>query len=124
MDVQTTQLDTNALLTQYLNVVNRAIRSHKDKVPFKQILDVAQKALAGKRFGVAVYKTDPDKPHDYFTLVWRDGGLAIADHGKKDVDLAWRVKEDHLTNVVTKPEPFVDNPARLDLDWLKTRLGL
>ncbi len=119
----TPDLDTNALFTQYVDIVNRALGAHRKDTPWKQLFGAGEKLVGNKRIGAAVYKTNPKEPHDFFTLTL-EGGTFHAQHGKADVDITWRVKEDHLRHVVKNPKPFIDNPARLDLDWLKTRLGV
>lgn len=119
-DMETTQLQTNALFIQYVDVVNRAIASNRDRFPFKQLLSIGERMLGDKKIGAAVYKTDPDSPHDWFTLTYRNGKLS-AQEGKESPDISWKVKEAHLRNVVSNPDPFIANPAKLDLDWLETR---
>jgi hypothetical protein len=117
-------LDTNALFTQYLNVVNRALATHRDEFPYQQMISASQAALRDRRIGVAVYKDDPQHPHDWFTIRMDNGELAVLEHGKADPDITWRVKQRHLTTVTEDPDEFVEHPVKLDLDWLKTRLGL
>jgi len=34
------KLDTNALFTQYLNVVNRALSENRDRAPYRELLDL------------------------------------------------------------------------------------
>lgn len=120
--METTKLDDNALFTQYINVVNRAIGENRDRFPFQQLLAMGEKVLGDKKIGAAVYKSDPNRPHDYFTLSYENGKLK-SEHGKDAPNISWKVKQEHLKNVVENPQRFIENPARLDLDWLKTRLG-
>lgn len=123
MQTNIENLDTNALFTQYVNVVNRAIGAHRDELPFKQLLAMGKELLKDKKIGAAVYKTDPDSPHDYFTITFQNGKLR-AEHGKQAPDISWKVKEAYLQKVVAKPDQYVDSPGKLDLDWLKSRLGI
>ncbi|PRP89994.1 hypothetical protein ENSA5_69370 [Enhygromyxa salina] len=116
------QLAPDALFTQYIDVVNRAIAANKDEIPFKQLLSVGEKILGDKRIGVEIYKTDPKYPHDYFTLTY-SGKELHATHGKDAPDIGWKVKEEHLQHVVDDPDTFIEHPTKLDLDWLKTRLS-
>lgn len=120
--MQTEKLDTNALFTQYVNVVNKAMGQNRDEFPFSQLMSMGEKILGDKKIGAAVYKDDPDSPHDYFTLTYEDGKLR-ATHGKEAPNVEWKLDERHLENVVDDPGTFIENPARLDLDWLKTRMG-
>lgn len=116
------QLDTNALFTQYVNVVNKAIGQNKNDFPFRQLTQMGEKVLGDKKIGAAVYKGDAGAPHDYFTIQLENGKLR-AEHGKEGPDVEWKLDEAHLKNVVSDPDPYVDNPAKLNLDWLETRLG-
>ncbi|MGM0576419.1 MAG: hypothetical protein ACQEXJ_11875 [Myxococcota bacterium] len=117
-------LTTAALFTQYLDVVNRAIGQHRDEFPYKQILAGGRKLLGDKHVGVGIYKERGDQPHDWFTIrMLDDGRLDIVEHGKASPDLTWKVREQHLHNVVDDPEPYIDHPAKLDLDWLRTRVS-
>jgi len=122
MQTDTTKLDTDALFTQYVNVVNQAVGQNRDRFPFKQLLSMGDKILGDKEIGAAIYKTDADEPHDWFTLTFDEGKLD-ATHGKGSPDIEWKIDRRHLEHVVADPQPYIDNPARLDLDWLKTRMG-
>ena len=118
------ELETNALFTQYLNVVNRAIGENRDRFPYRQMLSMGERILGDKQIGVAIYKDDPSEPHDWFTIAYGDGTFEIVEHGKKAPKISWRVKQSHLEKVVADPEPFVESPIRLDLDWLRTRFSM
>ena len=83
------QLETNALFTQYLNVVNRSMGANRDKMPYKLMFDASNKLLEGDRIGVAVYKTDAKSPHDWFTVTLKDGTFEILEHGKQTPDVTW-----------------------------------
>jgi len=37
--IPTENLETNALFTQYVNVVNRAMGEHRDEFPWKQLFE-------------------------------------------------------------------------------------
>lgn len=122
-----TQLDTNALFTQYINVVNKAIHEHKDEFPYNFLLKGGEKLLGDKNIGVAVYSSDPSSPHDYFTLNMRNNGtLDVIEHGKRkgggEPKVEWKVPEGHLRQVVDDPAPYINQPAKLDLDWLRARV--
>lgn len=117
-------LGNKALFTQYIDVVNRSMGEHRDQTPWKQLFAATGNVLGDKDIGVAVYDDDPKHPNHWATIRFHDGTFDIVEQGKGDIDVAWKVQKDHLRNVVQDPKTFVDNPARLDMDWLKTRLGL
>jgi len=118
-------LQTEALVDQYVHVVNNAMGQNEDKTPWKQILGAVEAAGADEmEAGVAVYKSDPDHPEDHFVLGWRDGRLHKLQHGKEGDRTWWSMPREHLEDVVENPKPYVQNPAKFDLDWMTRRLGL
>lgn len=116
--------DRTELMTRVLNVMNRAIQEHKDNFPFKQMYNASESIIGGKNLGVAVYADDPDTPHDYFTIRWQGMQLELVSHGKQDPVIAWKVSESYLNQVANEPEQYIDNPLKLDWDWMKHRLGI
>lgn len=114
---------TNTLFTQYINIVNQAIGENRDRFPYAQALTAAEKMMGDKSINVAVYDQDPDQPHDYFTIKLDDGTFDLEQHGKGDGDVLWSVPNDHLKEVVDNPEPYLEEPAKLDLDWLQKRVS-
>lgn len=116
--------DTVSLFTEYLNVANAAVAAHKDETPYKQMIQAADKLAGDTRFGVEVYADDPDQPFESFTVRHREGRLELLAHGKQDADVDWKVSRDYLQKVVDDAQTYIDEPARLDLDWLRSRLGL
>jgi len=120
-----TQIQTASAFTEYITIVNRALGEHRDETPYKQLISLGEKALDGRRIGVAVYKNDPANPHEWFTVRFKNGKFDLEEHGKKpERDFDWKLKSEHLDNVVEHPQKFVDQPWKLDLDWMKTRVGL
>jgi hypothetical protein len=116
--------DASALFTKAINVINAALDRHKDSLPYEQNLEAAHRALAGRNLGVAVYEDDPGAPFDWFTLRFSEGGFEIVAHGKRHPELAWKVSRDYLRKLADHPDDYIENPAKLDWDWLKSRLGL
>jgi len=122
MDAKTN--DSYGLFMEALDVVNTAISEHKDGQLMGGLLSAAEKAIGGKHLGVAVYRDDPDTPFDYFTLRFTNGRFELLARGKDAPEIAWKVSQDYLRDLVDNPRDYIDNPARLDLDWLRDRLGV
>jgi hypothetical protein len=116
--------DTNTLFTNALNTVNLALDRHSNEMPFEQILAVADKMLDDEKLGVAVYKDDPDEPHDYFTIRFREGAFEVVSHGKESPSVDGKVSVDYLQRLADDPNEYIENPIKLDLDFLKSRMGL
>ena len=118
-------LQTEALVEQYVHVVNDSMGRNEDQTPWKQILAAVKSATGDDvEAGVAIYKDDPDHPEDHFVLGWRDGRLDTLQHGKDDDHTWWNMPRKHLEDVVENPKPYLENPAKFDLDWMSRRLGL
>ena len=116
--------NTYDLFMGYLDVVNRTLDEHSDTPVIGQLLSLMNKISEGKKFGAAIYKSDPHSPFDYFTVRLANGKFELDSRGKDNPDIDWRVSQDYLAAVNDEPEKYVDNPAKLDLDWLRTRLGV
>lgn len=116
--------DTTALFAQYLNVVNKALHERSDDAPYKQLIGAGKKVLQDKEIGVAIYKDQPSAPHDFFTINFRGGSFNLLKHGKAEPDTSWKLPETHMRSVVDDPDPYIAQPAKLKLDWMKSRIGL
>jgi len=116
--------DLSATFTGALNTINAALAKHKDDQPYKTMVQAAEKAIGGSQIGVAVYESEPSKPFDYFTVRYRDASFELVSHGKEDPDASWRVSREYLEKVAASPEEYIENPAKLDWDWLKDRVGV
>lgn len=118
------QIGSAAAFTQYLKVVNEAMGLHRKEQPWKVLFDMGGKIYGDKRIGVAMYDTQADQPHDYFTLSFdKDSGtFEMEEHGKAEPDIEWKLPESHVREVIENPEPYKKNPAKLDLDWMAKRL--
>lgn len=125
MSTATASYEVHDLLSRYVDVTNAVLYANEDRFPWKQILDATERLVGGKRIGIAVYGREPDNPQHYATVTLKDGRLHLLGEGGRaeGVDY-WKTSRAHLEHVVSDPGRYVDNPAQLDLDWLRTRLGL
>ncbi len=120
----TPKMDSTALFTQYVDVVNKSLDMHKGEFPYKQLLKAADSLLEDKTVAVAIYKDDADEPHDWFTMGFDHQTFQFIQHGKTDANLTWRAKEDYIRNVVENPKEYIESPSKLEFGWLKSRVGL
>ena len=119
------QLSARAAFTQYLDIVNRALGEHRDETPYRQVFELGEKTLGGKDIGVGMYKDNPNHPHGWFTVRLDDGTFDLVDDSKPDdPDLKWIVRRDHVDHVIEEPAEFIADPWKLDLDWLRSTVGL
>ncbi len=111
--------DVDKLFHRYLGICNKAIKKHKDEFPYQTALNLG-KTIAGDRpIDLAIYD---DEPKASFSL--RLQNKELVEQGKpEDVKKAWRVNLSYLRKVVEHPDDYIEHPEKLDLDWLKSRLG-
>ena len=117
-----TSNDSYALFLGALEVINDALVSLRDKPLIKDIVSMMDKQAAGRKFGVAVYSSDPDAPHDYYTIRANNQRLELVSRGKDAPDIDWKVSTDYLRDINENPQKYIDKPLKLDIDWLKHRL--
>ncbi len=114
--------DLTDLFTEALAVVNRALAANRDHPVFGRVLGLAEGHLDGHKANIVVYEDDPAAKEGFFTVKWEDHGLRLLTVGKGPHDTQWKVSRAYLQSLVDDPETYVDNPARLDLDWLAHRI--
>lgn len=108
----------------YLDTFNAALDAHRDEFPYKQIVKGGEALLDGGNIGVALYKHDPSAPHDFHTITLEDGELKYVGRGKQNVRMGFKTKESRLEEVAENRDRYVEDPSKLELDWLKRKLGL
>jgi hypothetical protein len=94
-----------------LEVVNRSLEANRRDGGLGP-------AREGHQTKVLVYEDDPSAPSTAFALEYRDGRLEMMHRWQSDVESEWKVSRDHLNALVTHPEEYVEDPARLGMDWL------
>lgn len=116
-------IPTDELFNQYIEVVNRVIAENRDGL-YGKSANLWSKKFADEPIAVGVYDRDADTPHHWYTLKLRDSQLTLVDRIKDpDAKIKWKVKEDHLNHTINNADEYVKNPMKLDLDWIKTRVG-
>ncbi|MEA3643383.1 MAG: hypothetical protein VBE63_26130 [Lamprobacter sp.] len=114
--------DAYELFMGALDVSNRALEEVRDRPVVKKMVEMMEKQASGKKFGVAVYNGDASTPHDYFTVRVQNHHLQLASHGKDSPDIDWKVSMAYLRDINENPQAYIDNPLKIDFDWLKHRI--
>lgn len=115
---------TYDLFMGYLDVVNDALEKHSDTPVIGELANWIAELSESKKIGAAIYDSDPQSPFDYFTVRIADGKVQLDSRGKSDPDIDWRLSQDFLVEVNENRQDYIDNPLKLDLEWLKSRVGL
>ena len=116
--------NTYELFMGYLDVINDALEKHTDTPVIGDLADWIADLTESKKFGAAIYDSDPQSPYDYFTVRIADGKVELDSRGKNEPDIGWRVSKDFLMEVNENRQDYIDNPMKLDLEWLKSRVGI
>jgi len=123
--IETQDLDEQALFSQALSVVNQSLERHKDETPYKQIIQGAAKLMGDTTLAVGICKETGSDPYDYYTVRYADGRFDLTGRGKQNgVDVSGTVTRGYLENVVETPDRYLEHPEKLDLDWVKDKLGI
>ena len=108
--------DYDDLMRRYLDTCNKALLHNKNRFPFKQIFDAVKKTGAGKMIEVKIAEYDPT-----FVVYIADDMIAFDRHdacGSCECDGLWQVEHAFLSEVVQNTQVYVQNPARLNWEWM------
>lgn len=114
------ELYATELLNAALRVLNAGLESHQESLR-GALLSSGLEHLSGLEIGIMVYKDEPNFPHDYFTLHILEGRVCLAQRGRNDPGVELRVPRSLLQEMVAEPEPYINNPVKVHLDWLRHR---
>lgn len=106
------------ILENYVAVCNEAMQANKDRFPFKQILGAAQRKERNQP--VEVVLSDVHPPEIYVFRL-QESGLGVQPHDtceNCDCIRSWKTQLSYLRNVAQNPGEYIDNPAKLDWDWI------
>lgn len=117
----------DALLKAYLDVCNQALRANHDKFPFNHIIKSAIKDQMTKPARVAIID---DAPQSIYQIALKEDRVACeklappkktncAQPCSCDAEApAWIVSRRYMEDVINNPETYIQNPAKIDWDWL------
>jgi len=111
------ETDWQTLIGRYMQVCNTALEKNKERFPFKQILGAARRAEQGRKIELLI---DGDRQHS-FVIEIKGERIMVEPHGdcpNCNCDRRWNVSSAYLNDVVTEPEAYISNPARLNWEWM------
>lgn len=129
-DAPTTEAELTHLFRRYLAVCNHAIDANEEHPILRPLLVLMGGLVDDHTFAIEIHDDDDDdddagRPPTAFTFRFKDGRLAYLERGRHPNALVtWKTDRAHLERVVTDPITYIEHPALLDWDWLKTRLGI
>ncbi len=110
--------DEMRLFQKYLDVCNSAMEANKTRFPFKQILAAARKNAAARTVEVQIID---DRPSADIMIRIKSDKITAEDHKacpNCQCDAKWSVNKSYLLDVVNNPDVYIQNPARIDWDWI------
>lgn len=116
---------TYAWFLQALSVMNAGLDLHRDSLRLKPLLSLADSELDGCNL-IAAIVDDLGRSGtvDYVTIRLQQGRFVLVSHARTTPRTDWRVAVSYLIDVARNPRKYLEDPARLDLGWLRKRVGL
>lgn len=108
----------NQLIKRYFEICNTALRLNKDRFPFKQILGAAAAKGAGDQ--VEMRLADDAAAGAYVVSIENEFIVAKphGDCGDCNCVRTWNVDTGYLRSVISQPELYIGNPAKIDWAWM------
>jgi hypothetical protein len=114
--------DPYILFTDAMKTINDSLEHNRGKGVFGKLIEGFDKFADGHVTGVALYDSDPSQPYDYFTVRYIKGHFEVMERGKGDHKLQWKVSKAYLQSLRDNPKEYIEHPAKMDLDWMKSVL--
>lgn len=116
-----TQEEIDALFRQYVMICNQALQAHAHEFPYKQIWNAVERLQSSKPVDLTIYD---DEPQHHYKVSLQDHHIDLVQDEEDETHQGWKLNTSYLRRVVENPEEYINQPARLDWDWLKDRVGL
>ena len=113
-----TLLHYTDLVTTYVDICNQALQQNCDRFPFKQILGAAR--ISEKDHPIEVNVTS-DICKESYVFRLNGHGIEVAPHTRCehcDCVRTWDVSKDYLEMVTQSPAAFIQNPAKINWEWM------
>ncbi len=117
---QSDQKTMNAVMKRYIEICNEAIEKNNSLFPGAQFHIMGRTITEKNPILLAVYD---DRPKGAYSLLVSDKQLALG-NTPTELEKAWRLKLSHIEDVLSNPAEYIDQPNKLDLEWLKIRIGM
>jgi hypothetical protein len=112
------------LFAKYIDTCNQAIKDHRSDLFYRPFLALAGMVYDNKTFNFELCSGKTRKPVDYFRVKYHNERCSVSEHRKQRfAGFHWKIDKDYIQNVVANPSPYLKHPYKLDLDWLRSRLG-
>jgi hypothetical protein len=110
------------MLSEALAVWNRALRGHRETVPYRQIVARCETMLGNRQLPVCIFASHEAQPAAHFAIEYRHGQFELTSERDRSQGEPWNVSVAYLREVVQNAEQYARHPERLDWQWLTDRL--
>lgn len=111
------------LMQRYFEICNTALKLNKDRFPFKQILGLAAENGAGQKVQMNII----DNLNAEKYVVYIEDQTIKAEPHVNCTDChcvrKWDVETEYLRSVISEPERYIGNPAKIDWAWMYDQPG-
>ena len=104
------------LLRQYLDVCNAVISTNRDQALLNQLWQTLEDYINDERMVISLLD---DREKGRHLLQFKDRQIHCKDDMPPEEASVWHLRYSHLQYVVDHANEYKDNPAKLDLSWLK-----
>jgi hypothetical protein len=115
---------TEALLTEYLEICNRAMAERTDLFWYRQAKRLNRAVWGESTYRTLVYDADPSAIIGEFAIRFdlEQRRLSLIEPGDHDYAFTWKVPLAYLRDVVIeRPEWYLEHPLMLDGTWMARR---
>lgn len=115
-DQKSSENGRDELIQNYVAICNRALEGNRNKFPFKQIFSALERVTTAEPVEVVVADTAQTYAFHFGT-----DGIKVLPHGDCEgcnCIRKWTTNSQYLHKVVTDPNIYIQNPAKLNWDWM------
>ena len=115
-----TQDEYNDLLRQYISICNDAMNTDNGDFPLRKTWAAILQHLEGERVEFAVRD---DRPKAVMSVDLGKSAMKPANEESKGQHSDWTFDYSFLRKVVDNPKDYINDPTKLDWDWLLMKKG-
>lgn len=113
------------LMREYIAICNHAMAKNKEKFGYRQAHIIGKALADGANFRTVIYQDKPSETQAVYTLHFdaEKPELRLDDTANPEEGaFTWKAPVSYLRDVVeTRPMWYLEQPTRLDWQWLKAR---
>lgn len=109
---------TYTALLRVLSIVNTVLETHRNDPRLRFLQSSRHPEILQGPLRIQVLTDDPSCPDQVFQVRLKNGRLLMVNHGEDGGQVVWRTTLRYLRDVGEHPRQYLDDPDRLQLQWL------